>query len=311
MLAIDFSLLAGDLQSTLSTLETNLSTAVNQAPSIPILGANLGSNPGLTQAIGSKANSLQSGFQAVARDVASNPSASESVIIGFVQNELSSAAPGIAGIVVTPDIDADGTWRFQMQLHQDLATSSVHPQFDADLGSFFSLSSSGSLDLKVGMDYLLQFTFDPTTGAIALEPTNLSTINPTLPNAPLALEVSAAPRAGFSIDGTLGGLLHLSATDDGTQFTGTYGVNIASASQVNVSLTATAHVGLHASLDFGSGDLPFNPKITTDFHFDWSLTNAALTGGLRQTPLAASATSASMMYRSMRAVSSALMLPAW
>ncbi len=41
-----------------------------------------------------------------------------------------------------------------------------------------------------------------------------------------------------------------------------------------------AHVGLHASLDFGTGDLPFNPKLTSDFHFDWSLTGAAITGGL-------------------------------
>ena len=160
MLAIDFSMLAGDLQSTLSTLETNVSMAVNQAPSIPILGANLGSNPGLTQAIGAKANSLQSGFQAVARDVASSPSPSDSVIMGFVQNELSSVG---TGIVVTPNINADGSWRFQIQLHQDLATSSVHPQFNADLDNFFSLSSSGNIDLKVGMDYLLQFTFDPTT----------------------------------------------------------------------------------------------------------------------------------------------------
>ncbi|HEY1600964.1 MAG TPA: putative Ig domain-containing protein [Pirellulales bacterium] len=277
MLAIDFSMLAGDLQSTLSTLETNVSTAVNQAPSIPILGANLGNNPGLTQAIGSKANSLQSGFQAVASDIASHPGASDLVIAGFVKSELSSVA---TGIVVTPDINPDGTWRFQLQLHQDLATSSVHPQFDADLGSFFSLSSSGSIDLKVGMDYLLQFTFDPTTSAIALESTNLSTVDPTLPNAPLALEVSATPSAGFSINGTLAGLLHLSATDDGTQFTGTYGVNIASASQVNVSLTATAHLGLHASLEFGTGDLPFNPKITSDFHFDWSLASTTLTGSL-------------------------------
>ena len=59
--------------------------------------------------------------------------------------------------------------------------------------NFFRLTSSGSIDLKVGMDYLLQFTFDPTTGAIALESTNLSAVNPTLPNAPLALELSAAP----------------------------------------------------------------------------------------------------------------------
>ena len=47
-----------------------------------------------------------------------------------------------------------------------------------------------------------------------------------------------------------------------------------------MSLTATAHVGLHASLDFGSGDLPFNPKLTSDFHFDWSLSSTSLAGGL-------------------------------
>ncbi len=109
MLAIDFSMLAGDLQSSLSTLETSVSTAVNQAPSIPILGAGLGSNPGLTQAIGGKATSLQSAFQAVASDVASHPGASDAVIMGFVQNELSSVG---TGIVVTPNINADGTLAF-------------------------------------------------------------------------------------------------------------------------------------------------------------------------------------------------------
>jgi hypothetical protein len=276
---IDFSVLAGDLHNALSTLQTSISTAVNLAPSIPIVGGNLGNNPGLTQAINSKSNSLQSGFQAVASDIAANPSASNSVIVGYVQSELAAVA---TSIVVMPDINPGGTWRFQMLLHQDFATSTVHPQFDADLGSFLSLSGGGSIDLKVGMDYLLQFTFDPTTSVIALEPTSLSSVNSMLPSTPLAIEVSAAPSGGFSLNGVVAGLLHLSATNDGTQFTGTYGVSIASPSQVNVSLTASAHVGLHATLDFGTGDLPFNPKLTSNFHFDWALNGTALTTGINE-----------------------------
>ena len=198
---MNFSMLATDLRSALSTMQTSIATAVNQAPSIPIIGASLGNNPGLTQAIGSKANSLQSGFQAVASDISANPAASDSIITGYVQSELASVA---TNILVTPDINADGTWRFEMQLHQDLAVATVHPQFDAGLGSYLSVSGGGSIDLKVGMDYLLQFTFDPTTSAIALESTNLSTIDSSLPNAPLAIEISAAPSAGFSLDGQIG-----------------------------------------------------------------------------------------------------------
>ncbi len=280
LLAIDFSMLAGDLSNALSTLQTSITTAVNLAPSIPVIGSSLGTNSGLTQALSNKANSLQSGFQAVATDINNNPSDSNSVISGFVQSELGSTA---TSIVVTPDINSDNTWRFQMLLHQDYATFSAPAQFDTGMGSFITLSTKGDLDLKVGMDYLLQFTFDPTTSAIALETTNLSTVNPLLPNASMAIDVTATPSAGFSIEGTLAGLLHLSATNattNGTQFTGTYGVTIASASQVNVSLSATAHVGLHPTLDFGSNDLPFNPKLTSDFHFDWSLTGTTLASGI-------------------------------
>ena len=194
-----------------------------------------------------------------------------------MQNELASVA---TNVVVTPDVDADGTWRFEMLLHQDLAAATVHPQFDAGLGSYLSVSGGGDIDLDVGMDYLLQFTFDPTTSAIALDPTDLSSVNSMLPSASLAIEVSATPSADFSLQATLGGLLHLSATDDGTQFTGTYAVNITSPSQVSVSLAASAHVGLHATLNFGTGDLPFNPTLTSVFHFDWSLSGTTLASGI-------------------------------
>jgi hypothetical protein len=274
---MDFSLLAGDLQSALTTVQTSLATAVNQAPSIPILGASLQNNPALTQGIARKASDLQTAFQAVANDLSASPNASDATVVGYVQTELASLA---TNIVVTPEIDADGSWRFAMQLHQDLAVASVHPQFDAGLGSYFNVSGGGGLDLSVGMDYLLQFTFDPTVSALSLESTNLSSVDPSLPNAPLAIEVSAAPSADFSLEATLGGLLHLSATDDGTQFTGRYAVNVASPSQVSVSLTASAHVGLRASLDFGSGDLPFDPKLSSKFHFDWALSGTTLASGI-------------------------------
>ncbi|MGH7136308.1 MAG: hypothetical protein ACREHD_11250, partial [Pirellulales bacterium] len=274
---MDFSLLAGDLQSALATVQTSVATAVNQAPSIPILGAGLQNSPALTQTIAGKANDLQAALTAVANDLSANPNASDATIVGYVQSELASDA---TNIVVTPEIDADGSWRFAMQLHQDSAVASVHPQFDAGLGGYFNVSGGGGLDLSVGMDYLLQFTFDPKTSALSLESTNLSSVDPSLPNAPLAIEVSAAPSADFSLDATLGGLLHLSATDDGTKFTGTYAVNMASASQASVSLAASAHVGLRASLDFGSGDLPFDPKLSSKFHFDWALSGTTLASGM-------------------------------
>ncbi|HEY2827515.1 MAG TPA: hypothetical protein VGJ04_07950, partial [Pirellulales bacterium] len=280
MLTIDFSMLAGDLHNSLSTLQTSITSAVNLAPSIPVIGSSLGNNSGLTQALSNEANSLQSGFQAVANDVANHSGASDSTIAGFVQNELSSTA---TNIVVTPDINPNGAWRFQMLLHQNATLASVPLQFDTGLGNFISLSSSGSLNLNVGMDYLLQFTFDPTSKILGLESTNLSTVNPTLPNASLALEVSAAPSAGFSITGTLAGLLHLTATNSDTQFGGTYGVSIASASQVSASLTATAHIGLHASLDFGGSSLPFDPKLSALFHLDWTLGSTTIASGTNGT----------------------------
>lgn len=275
---MDFSLLAGDLQSALTTVQTSVATALNQAPSVPILGASLQNNPALTQTIARKANDLQTAFEAVANDLSANPTAADATIVGYVQARLGSVA---SNIVVTPEIDADGSWRFTMQLHQNSAVASVHPQFDAGLGSYFNVSGGdGGLDLRVGMDYLLQFTFDPKTSALSLESTNLSSVDPSLPDTPLAIEVAAAPSAGFSLDATLGGSLHLSAADNGTQFTGTYAVNVASPSQASASLTASAHVGLGATVDFGSDNLPFDPKLTSKFHFDWALSGTTLASGI-------------------------------
>ena len=247
---INFSVLASNLGNALTTVQTSIATAVNLAPSIPVIGASLGNNPALTQAIGSKSNSLQSGFQAVANDLAANPNASDSVITGYVQTELASAA---SGIVVAPDINADGSWRFEMQLHQDSTLASVHPQFDAGLGSYLSVSGGGDIDLNVGLDYLLQFTFDPKTNTIALESTNLSTVNSSLPNDSLAIEISATPSADFSLNGELAGLLHLSATNNGTQFTGTYGVSIASPSQVSVCAGGVGTYRLARGIGFRLG----------------------------------------------------------
>src|SRR5439155_26473929 len=78
-------------------------------------------------------------------------------------------------IMVMPDIDADGSWEFRLLLHQDLVASTVPLQFDLGLGHFLTFDTTGGVAFGLGVDYLLDFTVDPTTPSLTLNSTNLQT----------------------------------------------------------------------------------------------------------------------------------------
>ncbi len=288
---ISWTNLATDLHGSLASVQSNLTTAINYAPVMPIVGDQLAGNSAIGQLVSANGDRVVDVFQGLPGIVSqqypgSPPTTTQ--LVDLVKQQLVSVAGDLTAdhqitpsdVVVTPNVGGGSAWRFELLVHQDLTPAAAHPQFKAALGNYLTVDASGSgnlnIDLNVGIDYLLQFTFDTANNTLALEPTSLSGQfpgNSQLSNASLAVEITAAPSAGFSASGRVAGLLHITATDNGSHLTGTFAATIGSTGQVTGSLTATSHVGLHLIMDFGSGSLPFNPQMTADFQYDWMQQN--------------------------------------
>ncbi len=288
---ISWTNLATELHGSLASVQSNLTTAINYAPVMPIVGDQLAGNSAIGQLVSANGDRVVGVFQGLPGIISqqypgSPPTTTQ--LVDLVKQQLVSVAGDLTAdhqittsdVVVTPNVGGGSAWRFELLVHQDLTPAAAHPQFKAALGNYLTVDGSGSgnlnVDLNVGIDYLLQFTFDTANNTLALEPTSLSGQfpgNPQLANASLAVEITAAPSAGFSASGRVAGLLHITATDNGSHLTGTFAATIGSTGQVTGSLTATSHLGLHLIMDFGSGSLPFNPQMTADFQYDWMQQN--------------------------------------
>jgi uncharacterized repeat protein (TIGR03803 family) len=151
-------------------------------------------------------------------------------------------------------------------------------QFNLGLPSFLGLSVTSNVNVNLTSDYLLDFSFDPTTNALAIKNTDLTTQAAALPNAslphdPFAITLSAQPATKTIGSGQLDNFLLATVTDNGTQLTGTIGVAIDSFNGATVSFFGEAAVNLNLSLSFGAGDIPLDPTLTTGLKFDWQFSN--------------------------------------
>ncbi len=177
--------------------------------------------------------------------------------------------------------NADGSWQFEILLQQSGLLSTLHPQFAIGLGDYFTLQQTGSIDLNLDLDYELKFTFDGS-GTLALQSASLAQF----PNQDLALTVAtpmgAGGLSGLQLDGTLAALLHIQGSLSADSFfSSTLLADVNPNLQTSASFSADSHIGVAGmSLDFGPVGLPFNPRITGGFHFDWHLDNQLLAAGL-------------------------------
>jgi hypothetical protein len=282
---INFQTLGQDLAADLSAIQSSVNAAYQTATAIPIIGTDLQNNTTISK--------LLSQFNTVATQLESlGTQANGSSVATLVQNQLLSALGpaglnwlaefnppgGSAGneyIAVTPDQGSDGTLEVEMLLTVSAATT---VQFNLGLPSFLGLSVTSNVNVNLTSDYLLDFSFDPTTNALAIKNTDLTTqaaaLNyASLPHDPFAITLSAQPATKTIGSGQLDNFLLATVTDNGTQLTGTIGVAIDSFNGATVSFFGEAAVNLNLSLSFGAGDIPLDPTLTTGLKFDWQFSN--------------------------------------
>jgi hypothetical protein len=284
---INFGNLATALHDKLHLVESNVVAALNYAPAMPIVGDQLGS---IAQVINTIGDGLAGTFGTLM--VASSDSSTSQTVHDAILNYINGFDGGATAtnVIVQPNIDAGGTWEFNILLHQAPVVSSFHPHFDVALGNYLKFSAATEADritLLVGMDYRLKFTFDPA-GNFALADADL----PAPQTKELAFTVTAAP-GNIQRSGTLASLLHVTATvQAGTTFSGTFAVDVAPSANVAASFVSTngqaSHVNLGLMLNFGAVDLPFNPKFNANFQFDWKQQNSVvLVSGMNVSQLGA------------------------
>jgi hypothetical protein len=293
LLAVDFNQFGQALNNRLDTVQSTLDQAINSAGAIPLIGDQLASNPAVTgaaaqlKAIGQTLEGVTDQTQAGVRSA-----------LFALLNPVNGTGPRIlaplhgpaGGTVTDQDITVDvppggsGNWHIQMHLHQDVVPSNNNAlSSDLDLGSFLAIGTKGNLTLTVGLDDLLDFTFNTTSGSVSLGSTSLHSIDPSLPDAPFALQLHVSAE-NFSATATLNGLLSGQVSDasqsgeSGTTVNATLGIPLDSSGNVgNMSVSGAAHAGLVLSLALGDDSEPLSAKISTVFHADLNF-NGSLSG---------------------------------
>jgi hypothetical protein len=306
--SIDFASMGSQLGKVFDLGQPSLTKALDAAQTIPILGSKLGDIPWIAGDTGSGTPGALQQFDAIGSTLSNlGTQTDNSALISTIQNALftllnpsGGALPllgrfdgqaitnnnvGPSDIRVEPDIDNDHSLRLTILLHKGVSGSDTQLDFNLGLGNFLTLGANGGVDLTLGADYLLQVTFDPTTGALTLGSGDLSSIDPNLPSTPFAIDLNASLNS-FHAEGRLNGLLDATVTDAGnTNIQGAFGVSFDTGGNVNVALSANAHIDLQLSLDFFNGTLPLNPTLGAEFYLDWQFggdsvdTNDATTFG--------------------------------
>ncbi len=258
---LSYATAASDLQGDLGTLSTSL--VKDMSDSIPLVGSQLAGLSPVKQLLGS----IENGLAGPLMDATS---------AGDLVNRLGSSSilgPLLNGASVGFSSKPDGTFTVTLPLAQDLGSFDANPKVDLGLGKFLTFTTSGGLVLDVKFEYLLAFTVQPG-GSAALDAPSLGLQG--LPGASLGLTVTAN-LMNFTASGTLTGLLHAEANQNGTtNFTGTFGATVSSSGDATVALVGSAEASLGLALSFvGPNDpnvasAPINPQITATLEAGWS-----------------------------------------
>jgi hypothetical protein len=267
---------ANGLQSDLGNLQGQINTvlnAVNQTPTIPFVGNQLGKVPQgvvFTQNVLSEINTAIS-------------SASDTTSL---QSDLQSQLGSLAKqVVVTQNNDTDSTVSVQVLFHQDLAKSTLPINFDLGLpGIPLAGPTTGGVNLSVGFDYDLAVTFDPTTNAItfdtAQQTNHLS--QSTLQNNAMVLDVNATLPSSFTAQVTLG-FLQGTIKDNPqgpTNLTASIGLNDLDGNNLSsvqaAAPTGSAHIDVDFTAGFQQNGTPINgfPTVSTTINLNWTLGQA-------------------------------------
>jgi hypothetical protein len=272
LLSADFSQLGGIF----SNLSGDVTREFDTINALPFVGRALDQYNPLSGPLGQIANAVSgqtdaSGVQAALQNLFSQGS----IAIGPVTITATN-------IQANPTSDQTGV-TFQIQLHAIAANFRV-PQFNLGLGNVFSVAST-PFNVQVSFDYLLQVTSD--NGTIQLGSGNLSTVDSNLPATPFAINITVSPQtvngrlipALPDFTARLFGLLYASASDMGTSNVGLHvGMDLDPSSGVTnavVKGNVTADLLLNLQLDpsFDNGQLPFNPKLDSEFHLNWNFSS--------------------------------------
>ena len=122
------------LGTQIDSIQSALHNVLNTAAAIPVIGNDLGNNTAIKNIVG-QFDDLAAQFQKVESQVNQATNPSTSTIVGFVQQQISSLLGSTLGdtngdgqvdgndVVVTPNIDPDGSWEFKFLLQQQQTTT--------------------------------------------------------------------------------------------------------------------------------------------------------------------------------------------
>ena len=203
---IDFATLSSDLTSDFGIIQNTVAGELESKTTveIPVIGDNLGANAAFQNLLSSPAfTSLENALGSIPQVTSNDPS-----LVTTIENALSNVSslvkfddPDGNSVLtyVQPQQDSDGSFSVEILLK---ATSATTVGFGFGLGSFVALKNPpDSVPLQLTTDYLIDFSFDPVTNLLTLNPTDLTTqaaalgSPANLPATPLAIALLVTPPA--------------------------------------------------------------------------------------------------------------------
>ena len=245
---VNFTALSGDLKSDLGQIKTSINSAIQAALSIPII-EDLTFLSSETDGLTSLGTLLASALDSIPSTLDNSPSLGTEIQQQVYQallspnpktgnwqladlNDQNGGTVEMNDVQVQTDVGSHETFSIELLVS---ATNPANVGFSLGLGNFLKFSASvGSVPLMLTTDYLLSFTFDPTTLALSLNNTvslaSQSAVSPggalTLPDVPLAIVLEASKLPTSLGSATLAGLLHAAVTDNGSGLSAALGVGL-------------------------------------------------------------------------------------
>ena len=284
LLASPFATAAGQLNTDLQSVQSGITSALQLASAIPILGNKLDLAAPIETLVGDFANPLEALL---------NPSPPPQVPLTAtdIQNGLGAALGpwlGPKGNRFAFNPTSDGGFSTTIDLRVAMTPETFNTaDFNVGLGSFLTLTLNSQANFQVGLDYLLSFSVDGAGNVTLNDSPSLQTTlsDAALPNTPLAIDFSLT-LDHFKASGTIDNLMAVTAGDVGdtgaqvtdpnpTTFAGAIGVAIGSNESASLALQATANVNWALALQFGH-NAPINPKLGADLHLVWKFNSSTV-----------------------------------